>query len=99
MCIFPTHVDFSKLGKCNTKATGAEGMDFLIRSGCLIAKLIAGKIQNLQAMRLVFIIYFLQFRILRGKAAAGGGIHDQKSLSLIIAKAFSVPSKFFTVKS
>lgn len=57
MCIFPTHVDFSKLGKCNTKTTGAEGMDFLIRSGCLIAKLIAGKIQNLQAMRLIFIIY------------------------------------------
>ena len=63
---------------------GAERVDFLIRSRCLPAELVARDVQNLKALVVVVIVPLGQFGILRRESATGRRVHNQDNLSLVV---------------
>ena len=77
-------LDLSKSGKGRSVVKAAKAIDFCSVSRSLLAKLIAGEIQDFKSVFLIALIEFLQFLILRSEAAAGRCIDNQQNLSFII---------------
>ena len=86
--IVTIHVNLGKLREFGTKLQGAEFMNLVLRAGGLIGKLVAGEIQDLQALILHFFVHGLQGLIMRGKSAASGSVHNQENLPLIFGEAY-----------
>ena len=77
-------INLSKSRKARSIVKAAKVVDFCSVSRGLLAKLIAGEIQNIKPFFLVALIEFLQFLVLRSEAAAGRCIDNQQNLSFII---------------
>ena len=77
-------VELGKLGEGDPAAAGAEVIDLLVAAGDLLRKLIAGEVQNFQTVFLVQLIDVLQLVVLGCETAAGGGVHNQQYLTLVI---------------
>ena len=77
-------INLSKSRKGRSIVKAAKVVDFCSVSRGLLAKLIAGEIQNIKPFFLVALIEFLQFLVLRSEAAAGRCIDNQQNLSFII---------------
>ena len=77
-------LDLSKSGKGRSVVRAAKAIDVCSVSRSLLAKLIAGEIQDFKSVFLIALIEFLQFLILRSEAAAGRCIDNQQNLSFII---------------
>ncbi len=56
-------------------------MDFIVRSGSLACKLVAGDIQNFQPLVVEFFINAFQILVLRCETASGSCIYNQNYLS------------------
>ena len=61
-------------------------MDLFIGAGGLVAELIAGEIQNLKPLALIFVIKLLKLRVLRGEYAFGGGVDNQQNPSFVVSQ-------------
>ena len=64
-------INLSKSRKGRSVVKAAKAIDFCSVSRSLLAKLIAGEIQDFKSVFLIALIEFLQFLILRSEAAAG----------------------------
>ena len=64
----------------------AEGGDFLIGTGGLMAELVAREIKDLKALIVKLLIEFLDAFILRSETAARRRIYDEKDLPPVIRK-------------
>ena len=62
-------------------------MDFLGRTRGLLAKLVAGKVQNLETLLVQAFVEALQVVVLRCETALGGGVHNQEDLAPIVRQA------------
>ena len=60
----------------------------LVGAWCLRSKLIAGEIQDLKALCVVFLIELLQFFILRCESAFSGGIDNEKHFVGILLQRY-----------
>ena len=69
---------FLKAWKFCSEVQLAELVNALVGSGSLLAKLVAGKVQDLEALTMVLFVQFLQFFILRCKTALCGSVHDEQ---------------------
>ena len=88
-------LDLSKSGKGRSVVKAAKAIDFCSVSRSLLAKLIAGEIQDFKSVFLIALIEFLQFLILRSEAAAGRCIDNQQNLSFIITHFLQTSVLFF----
>ena len=61
-------------------------MDLALVAGGLMAKLVAGEIQHLKTLIVIFFVQLFNSLILRGEAAAGGGVHNEQHLVLQISQ-------------
>ena len=77
-------INLSKSRKGRSVVKAAKAVDFCSVSRSLLAKLIAGEIQDFKSVFLIALIEFLQFLILRSEAAAGRCIDNQQNLSFMI---------------
>ncbi len=59
-------------------------MDLFVAAGCLLAELVAGKIQDLQTVCLTCIVQILQGIVLGREAASRGGVDDQQCFACIL---------------
>ena len=84
--ILTVDIDLGELWEGNAVTAGAERINLLIAAGCLLAELVAGKIQNLETCIMVCVVDLLQLSILRCETASGSGVDNQKNLSLIFGK-------------
>src|ERR1039458_1574519 len=66
----------------------AERFDLVIGARLLMAELVAGKAEHLQAAVFVLGVKRLQTFVLRREPALAGGVDDQQDLSLVITKFF-----------
>ena len=84
--IFAVHVNLCKLREFDTESERTEAVDLLIAAGCLLSKLIAGKIENFKTFILIFIVKGLKLIVLRCKSTAGRCIYDKQYLATIVRK-------------
>ena len=84
MDVVAQNVDFGKLWEGDPIASGAERVDLLIAAGGLVRKLVAGEIQDFQAVLLMQLVKVLELIILGRETAAGGCVHDQQHLAIVI---------------
>ena len=59
-------------------------MDAFVGAWCLLAKLVAGEVEDIKALSVVFLIECLKFVILRGESALCGCIDDKQNLVSIL---------------
>ena len=88
-------LDLLELWELGAVGELAERVDALVGARCLLAKLIAGEVENLEALGMVFLIEFLQFLILRGETAFGGCVDDEQYLVGILAQGHFVTLSVF----
>ena len=81
--VVPVHIDLGELGEGDAVPAGAEAVDLLVCAGGLLAELVAGEVQNLQAVLLVEVVEILKGIVLGREATAGGGVDDEKHLALV----------------
>ena len=73
-------------------------MDFLIRTGSLMAELIAGNVKDFQSLVLQAVVHSLQVFILRSEAAAGCRIDDEQHLPLVCSETYLVAFLVFQIE-
>ena len=61
-------------------------MDLALVAGGLVAELVAGEVQHLEALVVILLVELLQRLVLGGEAAAGGGVDDQQHLALQVGQ-------------
>ena len=76
----------------------AKFMDALIGSWGLLTKLIARKIKNFEAFGMIFLIYFLQFFVLRRKSAFGSCIYNEEYFVSVFFQTYVVTFSVFDCK-
>ena len=59
----------------------AEGVNFLIAAGSLIAELVAGYVDDFESLVVVLPVHFFELLILRCEAAACRGVDDDENLT------------------
>ena len=57
-------------------------MDFIVVARCLMTELVAGKVQNFQALVVVFLIKLFKSFVLGGESAASRRVDDEQDLAL-----------------
>ena len=62
-------------------------MDALVRTRGLLAKLVAGEVEDLEALLMVLLVELLQLLILRSETTARGRIDDKQDLVGILLEA------------
>lgn len=90
MCLIAIDVDFRKLREIYLIIAFTEAADLLITARGLLAKLIAGEIQNFKALISVLTVQPLQLFILRGETSGGRAVQDQQHLALIVRQGYIV---------
>ena len=73
-------------GEGNAKVNLAETGDFIIASGLLVTKLVAGKTQNHQALFCPLSIYFLKAFVLGGKSTLACGVDNQDWFPFVLGE-------------
>ena len=81
--ILPRPVDFdlAEPGELGSIVHSTDPVDLVDLLGRLLSELVAREIEDFKASIPVFLIELLQLGVLRGEAAAGSGVHDQKRLA------------------
>src|SRR5690606_36432049 len=77
----PFDVDLREHWKCDVICQRAEILDLLGVARLLLAELIAGEAQHLDALRRVFAMQFFQAFVLVSEPALTGGVDDQQQLA------------------
>ena len=77
MLISSVHINLVELWELDVEVGRAELVNLLNRTRSLFAKLVAGEVENLEAILGVFLIQRLQFLILWCESASGSGVHNQ----------------------
>ena len=67
-------------GEFRTEVQLAELMDRLVGAGSLLAKLVAGEIENLETLAVIVFIKFFQLVVLGRETALGSCIDNQQHL-------------------
>ena len=80
------HLDFVELWELDVKVGGAEFVNLLDASGGLCAELVAGEVENLEALGAIFLVERLQFLVLGCEAATGGGVDNEQHLALVVGQ-------------
>ncbi len=86
MGLVPVDLDLVEKGERDVVFGGTEGLDLLVAAGLLGVELVAGEAQDHETLSLVFLIKLFQTRVLRGKAAFAGHVHDQQYLALVFGQ-------------
>ena len=86
MLVGTVYLDLIELWELDTEVGRTELFDFLNATWCLLAKLVAGEIENLQTCGLVLLVQLFEFFVLRGESTTGGGIHDEQYLALVLGE-------------
>ena len=86
MLIRSVHLDFVELRELDVEVGRTELMNLLNRARSLLSELVAREVQNLQPLATVFLLQCLQFLVLGCESAAGGGVHDEQHLTLVVSK-------------
>ena len=81
MGVITVDIDLIELGELDVVLQRAELMDLLDGAWCLLAKLIAGEVENLQATLMELLVERLQFGVLRREAAKGGCVDNQQHIA------------------
>jgi hypothetical protein len=82
----PVDVGLGETRESGLEILVAELIDLLDRPGGLIQELAAGKIQNLEAFAVVFLLKAFEDGVLRGENAIGGGVDDEKHLAFVLVE-------------
>ena len=61
---------------------GAELVDLVVRAGGLATELVAGDVEDLEALVVQVLVHLLKRLVVRGETAAGGGIDHDDDLAL-----------------
>ena len=73
-----------KLGEGDTIVGRAETMDGLVVAWGLVAKLVAGEVENLESLGMILLIEALQVGVLRCEATAGGGVDNEQHAAFVL---------------
>ena len=65
-------------------AHAAERGDLLVGAGRLVHELVAGDVDDFKALVVVLLVHRLDGLVLRGEAAAGGGVDDEHDFALVL---------------
>ena len=77
VCIVAIHLDLLEAGELSAEVELAELMDALVGTWGLLTDLVAGEVENLKALGVIFLIKLLQFVVLRGEAALCGCVDNE----------------------
>ena len=66
------------------KVGRAERVNLLNRARCLLAKLVAREVENLETVLGILLIERFQFFVLWCESASGSGVHNQQHLALVV---------------
>ena len=93
-------VDLDRLETGEVGAVGefAEIVDRLIGAGGLLAKLVAGEIEDFKALGVLFLIEGFEFLILRSKATLGSGVYYEEHFVGILAQRYLLAFSVFDSK-
>ena len=58
-------------------------MDLLVGLGGLVCELVAGEVEDFEALVAVLRVDALKILVLRGESTTGGGVHDEQDLAFI----------------
>ena len=78
--VFAVHVRLLHLGEGGVEMHGAELVNLIIGAGGLAAELVAGNIQDLKSLIMIFFIHALNIFVLRCEAAACSCVDDHDDL-------------------
>ena len=92
-------VDLFELREFGAELQGAELVNLIVGFGRLAGELVAGEVENREALVLVGGVDALEVFVLRGEAAAGGGVDDEDDLALVVERFLVVPSRLVAVWS
>ena len=93
MGVVTVHVDLVEHGEADPVVLLAESTDLVRRAGLLLAELVAGKAENLQALFLQVVIKRFQSLVLRRETALAGGVNNQQHLAFKISQSFFVATQ------
>ena len=88
--ILTIDIDLVHLREGDAVVAGAESVDFLKGAWCLLAKLVAGEVEDFQPTVVEIGVERLQLLILRCEATLGGSVDNQQHLTGIICQRHSV---------
>ena len=98
MGVLTQHLNLGELRERDAVTAGAKVVNLFLGAGCLLVKLIAGEIENLEAFASELIANNLQLFVLRGKTAARGSVHHQQHLAFVGAQGNVVAFHVFSAK-
>ena len=98
--IVAVDLDLLETGEVGAVGEFAEIVDRLIGAGGLLAKLVAGEIEDFKALGVIFLIEGFEFLILRSKATLVVAVFTMRSTSLAYSRSdTSLPFLSLTAKS
>ena len=83
-------IDFGHLREGGVIGAGAEGVDILVAARGLGTKLVAGEVEQLEALVVILGVEVLQVLVLGSESALGGGVDYQHHLALERGKVYGV---------
>ena len=92
-------LDLAKHGKADTVVQLAEFHDLVVAARVLLAKLVAGKAQNLQTLVLVLLVHFLEPGELWRETALGRSVDNQQYFAFVVGEGFFLPPVVWQLKS
>ena len=75
----------------NIEVGCAELVNLLNGTWSLLPELVAGEVQNLESLTMIFLVQGLQVMVLRREAAASGGVDNKKDLALVGGEGYVLP--------
>ena len=63
-------------------------MDALVGAGSLLAELVAGEVEHLEAVGVIFLVEGLQFVVLGCEATLRSGVYDEEHFVLILLQSY-----------
>lgn len=99
MLVGTVYLDLIELWELDTEVGRTELFDFLNATWCLLAKLVAGEIENLQTCGLVLLVQLFELFVLRVNPQRVAVFTMSNTLPLYWASDTSLPASSFTLKS
>ena len=78
--IITVYLDLLEAGELCAEVQLTELMDALVSAGSLLSELVAGEVENLEALAVILLIEFLQLVVLWGESTLGCCIDNQQHL-------------------
>jgi len=86
MCVFAIHINLVELWKVDVEVGCAELVYLLNRTRSLLSELVTRKVENFEALSLIFLVERLQFLVLRRESASSSSIHYQQYLPFVVGE-------------